>query len=230
SSVPAEVQPVAKTVSAPTHRLSQLAEEIRRNSIGTIPLPTDRLLSTLVDPAPQAAAGLLGPLTSKSGEVAGTGVPPSPAQQRSAAGTANLPQPQPPRFDLFSGLGAIAPNPVPGGLLAETGGAELEKSLVSMPRELSRSLAVGIANAAVLTGVTIDRHRDGGGPAPSNVPLPAPESPATAVADSGGTSFVPIVALLALLALVAPAALRRLGRAADFRAPLPFVCALERPG
>jgi hypothetical protein len=72
-------------------------------------------------------------------------------------------------------------------------------------------------------------NHPGGSPSP-NLPLPAPESPATAVADSGGPTFVPIVALLALLALVAPAATRRLGGAPDFRAPTQFVCALERPG
>jgi hypothetical protein len=77
-------------------------------------------------------------------------------------------------------------------------------------------------------GPTVNDH-PGGSPSP-NLPLPAPGSPATGVADSGGQTFVPIVALLALLALVAPAATRRLGRASDFRAPIQFVCALERPG
>jgi hypothetical protein len=46
----------------------------------------------------------------------------------------------------------------------------------------------------------------------------------------GDSLFVPFVALLALLALVAPASIRRLREAPDFRASIPFVCALERPG
>jgi hypothetical protein len=55
-------------------------------------------------------------------------------------------------------------------------------------------------------------------------------SPSDSVEGNGGISFIPLVALLALLALAALAILRRLGRGADFRPPVPFVCALERPG
>jgi hypothetical protein len=66
--------------------------------------------------------------------------------------------------------------------------------------------------------------RDGNGPPPSS------DSPQAAASGLGGSSFVPIVALLALLASAAPAILRRLGEGPEFRAPAPFVCALERPG
>jgi hypothetical protein len=65
------------------------------------------------------------------------------------------------------------------------------------------------------------------GPTPLDAPLPDPGAIASGTGDS---SFVPFVALLALLALVAPASMRRLREAPDFRAPTPFVCALERPG
>lgn len=61
-------------------------------------------------------------------------------------------------------------------------------------------------------------------------PLEAPSSPAGSSEGQAGTSFIPLVALLALLALAALATRRRLGRGADFRPPVPFVCALERPG
>jgi hypothetical protein len=64
---------------------------------------------------------------------------------------------------------------------------------------------------------------------PLDAPPPLPGAPGTADGSSGST-FVPFVALLVLLALAVPAIQRRLGEAADFRAPTPFVCALERPG
>ncbi len=67
-------------------------------------------------------------------------------------------------------------------------------------------------------------------PLDGNSPKPLPSSPQGEVSGAGGSSFVPIAALLALLALAAPAIFRRLGERADFRAPTPFVCALERPG
>ncbi len=66
-------------------------------------------------------------------------------------------------------------------------------------------------------------------PAPLDGPAPAPGSSAAA-AGSTGSFFVPLAALLALLALVAPATLRRLGEVPASRPPVPFVCALERPG
>jgi hypothetical protein len=109
-----------------------------------------------------------------------------------------------------------------------SGGLKVSRALPSKldDGDVARSPG-GIASTGAPSGASIG-HRAGA--TPLNVPLPTPESPATAVADSGGTSFVPIVALLALLALVAPAATRRLGKAPDFRVPTPFTCALERPG
>jgi hypothetical protein len=76
------------------------------------------------------------------------------------------------------------------------------------------------------SGTTLG-HGGPPGPAPLDAPLPAPGAIAPGMGES---SFVPFAGLLALLALVAPASMRRLREAADFRAPIPFVCALERPG
>jgi hypothetical protein len=150
---------------------------------------------------------------------------PSPASGASRGSEARSFLPEMPRASFF--LQAATPGRSAGGYLARTDSVETEgiPALSSSPSEetFSRAGVSGIAFASTST-----RHL--GSPAPADVPLPAPGSPATAVADSGGTSFVPIVALLALLALVAPAATRRLGKAPDFRAPSPFVCALERPG
>jgi hypothetical protein len=66
---------------------------------------------------------------------------------------------------------------------------------------------------------------DGNGPSGP----PSQTSP-TAASGLGGSFFVPIAALLALLALVAPAITRRFRERVDLSPPLPFACALERPG
>lgn len=67
-------------------------------------------------------------------------------------------------------------------------------------------------------------------PLSGNHPLPHQGSSQAAASGLGGSSFVPIVALLALLALAVPAIFRRLREMPDFAAPIPYVCALERPG
>ncbi len=81
----------------------------------------------------------------------------------------------------------------------------------------------------------IDFHSSstpGGGrsqPSPGEPPPPPFQAPDT-VAGSGASFFVPLAALLALLALAAPATFRRRREVPGFLAPVPFVCALERPG
>jgi hypothetical protein len=82
------------------------------------------------------------------------------------------------------------------------------------------------AQSTPMSGPTGTRSND---PVPLDGPMPAPGSSGVA-AGSTGSFFAPIAALLALLALVAPAVLRRLGEVPDCRPPIPFVCALERPG
>jgi hypothetical protein len=131
-----------------------------------------------------------------------------------------------PDAGMFSNRGAVAPALFPGGHRAVAGKFEIGGSPLSKfgGRDAARLPAGSTAEPA---GTTVEHV---GSPAPSDFPLPVPESPVTAVADSGGTSFVPIVALLALLALAAPAASRRFGKALEFHAPTPFICALERPG
>lgn len=65
-----------------------------------------------------------------------------------------------------------------------------------------------------------------------NQPIPVPSLPAPQVGASGAapSSFIPIVVLLALLALAAPAIRRRPWEGPVCSPPVPFVCALERPG
>jgi len=64
---------------------------------------------------------------------------------------------------------------------------------------------------------------------PAGPPPPPFQAPNTG-AGSSGSFFIPLAALLALLALTAPATFRRRREAPESMAPVPFVCALERPG
>jgi hypothetical protein len=92
---------------------------------------------------------------------------------------------------------------------------------------LPKRSAEAAISAAAGTGVLTENL----GPLGGKAPAPAPGSSSQATASGlGSSAFVPIVALLALLALAALATLRRLREDPDFRAPTPFVCALERPG
>jgi hypothetical protein len=207
-------------------RLSELTDGIRRDPIGTAVLATERVRDALIDPVSQAA-DLLDPILSTNG-AAEVPVGPSPAGGQPAAhGTTTFTQS--PNLGLLSSRNPIAPELVPGVYLPTI--AESKASRALPPKrsdsEVARSSTEGIANTDTPSNATAVNRAS---PTPLNVPLPAPESPAIAVADSGGTSFIPIAALLALLALVAPAVTRRLGKAPDFRAPTPFTCALERPG
>lgn len=85
------------------------------------------------------------------------------------------------------------------------------------------------ANAAGASFEPLGKRFDNGAPPDGNGPGPLPALPQL-MASGASSSFVPVAALLALLALAAPAILRRLREAPGFRAPTPFVCALERPG
>jgi hypothetical protein len=104
--------------------------------------------------------------------------------------------------------------------------------------ELSRSAAggdpaVSMSRSPSLPAAGGIRFGSDGGrfshDSPFNHPSPPLDAPGAAP-GSGGSFFVPLAALLALLALVAPATFRRLGAVPEFRPPIPFVCALERPG
>jgi hypothetical protein len=224
-SEPGRVEPNAGTVPASTHRLSELAQGIHRDPVGTTAMATGRLTATLADPALQPD-DLLNSIVPTSGEAAApTGL--LAAREESPANGAEFPKP--PLLGLFAIRGVTAAAPPAEPYAIEASKSELRKIWALKLSGGERVLSpLARTPSAFLSGPATADHN--GSPAPSDIPLPAPESPATAVPDAGAPSFVPIVALLALLALVATAALRRLGMAPDFRAPTPFVCALERPG
>jgi hypothetical protein len=214
-------------VPAGSHQPSEPADGIRQIAAGAVALAVDRLPAAQVGRALRPA-DLLSSIASTSDEAAAATFGSLPAGKNpSVNGTTKVPEL--PRAGLFSNQGAIGPELPPSVYLTEITRFQISELSLSKPsdRETAHSPLASPSNTEALTSSAIDR---GGRPTPLDVPLPTPESPATAVADSGGPSFVPIVALLALLALVAPTAIRRLGKVADFRAPIPFVCALECPG
>jgi MYXO-CTERM domain-containing protein len=130
---------------------------------------------------------------------------------------------------LFSGVHSI-------GSSVDAGPFWLKALSASGVQEKGQSPTAGRIESAFAfvsdhPGSSTINHRSSPSPAPSRLPLPAPESPGGIEGGgSGGSFFVPLVALLALLALVAPATLRRRLEAVDFPLPTQFVCALERPG
>jgi hypothetical protein len=96
----------------------------------------------------------------------------------------------------------------------------------------SASGAPGLALAGDAGGVSLDRlrqHVETSPPPGGDGPAPLPDLPQL-IASGASSSFAQSAALLALLALAAPAILRWLREVPGFRAPTPFVCALERPG
>lgn len=118
------------------------------------------------------------------------------------------------------------------GRPAEPGGGELLRlvtpSIAAKPAGIPGSPQT---NASGPSFDRLSRHSENGAPPGGNGPPLLPELPRALTAASGaGSSLVPIAALLALLALAAPAILRGLTEVPGFRAPAPFVCALERPG
>jgi MYXO-CTERM domain-containing protein len=129
---------------------------------------------------------------------------------------------------LLPSTAAIDPPLSLGAYLIDASVFRIANVAGSMPKNWEMGLFPSIAAAETAFAGPSDERS--GNPARPDLPPPAPQSPATAGGSSGGSSFVPVVALLALLALVAPTARRRLGEVAAFRAPTPFVCALERPG
>jgi hypothetical protein len=255
--VPAIVEANGAELPVLQHRTSALVEDLDKGfaettapAVDQLPtaqiapaverLPSTRIASTFDRlPAPMVSALKSADLLLQPTNLLDSVVPamanvpaPSPfqADRRSKPEEAVSFLPKMSSAGLFLQPDALASGPSTSAYMApQPAGAEIpgEQALLSSSR-----MAMALSAAQALLGATLTRtaahHLQG--PAAPNLPLPAPGSPASAVPDAGGPSFVPIVALLALLALVAPAALRRLGGAADFRAPVPFVCALERPG
>jgi hypothetical protein len=134
--------------------------------------------------------------------------------------------PEPQQTSLFANWNPIASGGYTGEDLTPSGFGRVEK--VEPASHRSRQISL-IATSGGGTGLDA-ASPDSSGPAPLDVPLPAPRLPGAIAPGSGDAFFVPFAALLALLALVAPASMRRLREAPDFRAATPFVCALERPG
>jgi hypothetical protein len=133
----------------------------------------------------------------------------------------------------FAGLFAHQPSLFPGGPLirysVDVGSMRLEATNSGGIRDKTTQFPTTDRVDGGYLGTTAN-HLSNPSPAPSRLPLPAPESPGGIETGSGGSFFVPLVALLALLALVAPATFRRRLADADFPPPTLFVCALERPG
>lgn len=201
-------------------------ERVGRGSAGTIAATTKRLttpvteldlLSPLFDSMPPLS---LPPLV--AAEVRRFGA--APRLTARIEGSSRLRR----HGGLLPSTAAIDPRVLLGEYLVDTSLSGIANVPGSTPKNWEVDLSPGLPGAETTFAGPSD-ERSANPPRP-DLPPQAPQSPATAVGSSGGSSFVPVVALLALLALVAPTARRRLGEAADFRAPTPFVCALERPG
>jgi hypothetical protein len=191
-------------------------------ALPTPPLGTlERELLTLARESAAPAMGTLPPAGGTGPETLGGGSS-EKARGFSGRSPAGLFSRQP---SLFSGVHSI-------GYSVDAGTLRPEALSASGARGKGRPPATGRVENILLSdhlGTTLE-HRSSPSPAPSRLPLPAPESPGGIEGGSGGSFFVPLVALLALLALVAPATLRRRLEVADFPLLTQFVCALERPG
>lgn len=232
SVVPAEAEPVATIVAATGREVPALAEGIRRDvseKVAHVRQGTSEAIAPLAGrlPAGQAGSSLALLLNPSNSAIAGATAP--------APGLLH-PGGEPPlegalfpeaggffsQWSPIASAGPVSEGPAPGEIgRAKTVGAGSERPVPQWIRPAA-SGGTGANAAAASTGPS--------GSAPVDVPLPAPAPPGAIAPGSGDAFFVPFVALLALLALVAPASMRRLREAPDFRAPTPFVCALERPG
>jgi hypothetical protein len=247
SVVPAEeeARSTATIAHVAQHQVVALDEGIRQNSETTVggnrqDLPgtvanlrqgVAEEISALSDRLPPAAAGnSLSSLLDTSSPASAAIMPPSagPAQtdgDSSKGGALDFFEPLP--AGLFSNWNPIASGGSTGKrlILSGSGRADKVESASRRPGTLGKVSPPATSGA----GTSLDASSSKG-PAPLDVPLPTPKSPEAIAPGSGDAFFVPFVALLALLALVAPASMRRLREVPDFRAPTPFVCALERPG
>ncbi len=196
----------ATAVGDQTQQLSGLSEEIGTKVSAVAGHGDPSRLAKLVQPAGTSSSGML----SSPGE---SPVSESPVSVATAPHTYGAVQPVGalPRVDI-GGVSSL-PAKYRGFSGAES----------SWPRALQDLDGI---QSTLMSSKTNARSND---PVPLDGPTPAPGSSAAA-AGSAGSFFVPLAALLALLALVAPATLRRLGEVPAFRPPVPFVCALERPG
>jgi hypothetical protein len=212
----ATVEGIRRDLSGTVANVRQSAgKEISALSARLLPNSAGASLSSLLDTSKPASAVM----------------PPSPRLLQTGGETSKdgvLGFLEPLRASLFSSWSPIASDGYTGGDLNLSGFGRVETVEPASHRSGMRSLtATGAGGSGLDADAATPNSRV---PAPRNVPLPVPTSPEAIAPGSGNVLFVPFVALLALLALVAPASLRRLWEAPDFRAPTPFVCALERPG
>ncbi len=244
----AETAGTAVESNAVTSPVRAASETVREATSETVRRTTDAVgqvgevstkTATAVDDQAQQLSGLSEEVGTKVAAVAGHGNPTRAERLLQPAGT-------PPSGVLLSpGESPVSESPVSVNTTPHTHGAVQPVGVLprvhvdgmsSLPRYRGFSGAeppwpsalggVDGIQSTPTSGATGVRSND---PAPLDGPMPAPGSSA-ATAGSTGSSFVPLAALLALLALVAPATLRRLGEVPAFRPPVPFVCALERPG
>lgn len=228
---------VVRSLPPTANSVSSTVTKVEAAIAGTEPdtavIPTPRpRVSQLVDQLGRSAAQATGAIRRDAAELIAPATETDPSGPSTTAGegqswaTPGFPALPP---TGFSPRGAIVAELFMAGQLADLDrlGTEDPQALSRAGERGSRLPATDLSNAA-FNHSDAARHLDS--PAPVDVPLPAPGSPATSSSGPGGSSFVPLAALLALLALVPPATLRRLGRSAGFRAPTLFVCALERPG
>lgn len=223
ASASAAVKPEGAPVRAFRNQLAEGVESVGRNTLESVSLVDDRLAAVLSDPALELD-GLLGAtVPTAAGETPASGFP-AAGEGPLAGETAAIPRLRSARsFALWGGL---ASTPYTGVHTLGTKDFGVVETRAAKPTGATAPSPTDLLRAAFAGGA----HGDLGSPVPLKLPVPVPGSPTHAVPDAGGPSFVPIAALLALLALVAPATLRRLGRGADFHPPIPFICALERPG
>jgi hypothetical protein len=212
------VQAVARSVARDSSE--GIANVIRGTAATASPI-TDRPTTGTADSSP--APLLLNPLNPEAGAEALLPLSEGSSQAGSETpqdGTLGFPERQ---AGFFSPWSPIAMDWHPSKYPALSGArVEMTGSALKGADALGKTLPA----TAGETGA-----RSGGTGPHGPVPLDVPSSPPGAIAPASGDSlFVPFAALLALLALAAPASMRRLREAPDFRAPNPFVCALERPG
>lgn len=221
---------VTAVVEGTSRNFTAAVEGVSRTSAEAIATATERLA------IPEAELDLLSPLFDSisplsvapliAEEAQSFGAAPAGAAPKSTVRTEGFSKLRQ-QADLLPSTAPTAPHLSLGEYLADARTSSIPTVPGSTLRHWEIGLSPSVAADMTFAGSSDERS---GSPARPDLPPPAPHSPATAVGGSGGPSFVPVVALLALLALVAPTARRRLGEVADFRAPTPFVCALERPG
>lgn len=238
SADPARALPDVPTASATEHA-SRIVESTRQGAVKAIE-SVDRGSAAAIAPITQRLplgpalptldlAGLLDSIGTTTAEALLPAI--DALRPAVTARSEQLDVPATPQADLFFRWDAIAS----GGLieqhltLAELGKVESDGLAPNPPNGPSeaRSPTLAGVNAVLSSAGSVNPFES---PAPADIPPPAPGSPNAVASGLGGSLFVPLVALLALLALAVPATLRRFGEAADFRAPTPFTCALERPG